>query len=194
MERLLKALKLSTGQQIQLCKVHLLVKADLQHLKVQRTEVLAKLMGSHQREERSVQAVDFVGMMEALRKLMHMVQQIHRCHASFGAACWGSTLDHIQVAKAVVLTFPRTVNMWHLTDHLLDTQGPDLLGDSRLLRKVEFRYHKVWRVENKDPSNDGDEESAGASHAGTVQGFNGELHLQLPANVPANGFAPELLL
>lgn len=39
-----KALKLSTGQQIQLCKVHLLVKADLQHLKVQRTEVLAKLM------------------------------------------------------------------------------------------------------------------------------------------------------
>lgn len=67
-------------------------------------------------------------------------------------------------------------------------------GDSRLLRKVEFRYHKVWRVENKDPSNDGDEESAGASHAGTVQGFNGELHLQLPANVPANGFAPELLL
>lgn len=64
---------------------------------------VSALQGSHQREERSVQAVDFVGMMEALRKLMHMVQQIHRCHASFGAACWGSTLDHIQVHLLSVL-------------------------------------------------------------------------------------------
>ena len=48
------------------------------------------LQAMHKSEEDSLEPKEFGGIMKALRELLRIIEQMHRCHASFGAACWGS--------------------------------------------------------------------------------------------------------
>ena len=44
----------------------------------------------HKSEEGAPQPKEFGGIMQALRELLVVTEQMHRCHATFGAACYGS--------------------------------------------------------------------------------------------------------
>ena len=44
----------------------------------------------HKSEEGVPQPKEFGGIMQALRELLVVTEQMHRCHATFGAACYGS--------------------------------------------------------------------------------------------------------
>ncbi|KAK9799019.1 hypothetical protein WJX73_007222 [Symbiochloris irregularis] len=132
--------KLSPTQWAQLCKVRLLVGADLQRLKRQRWEHISALVACHQREEPTLMIQQFGGIVAAMRGLLHVTDAQHRCFASFGAACWGSTLDHMQMARMIVSAFPRPVNMWEITTQLLQSAGTECLGDALQQLQVEWRY------------------------------------------------------
>ena len=69
---------------------------------------------------------------------------------------------------------------------------PDVQGDALLQRTVEVRYKQVWGFKPKR-GNSAHPESQQLGMAGT-DAYDGDLHIHLPANVPANGFAPDVLL
>ena len=48
------------------------------------------MQAMHRNEEDSPQPKEFGGILQALRELLRVTEQMHRCHASFGAACFGS--------------------------------------------------------------------------------------------------------
>ena len=65
-------------------------------------------------------------------------------------------------------------------------------GNLELQRKVEERYKQMWGVrEGADLHAAPDAHEQSVSH---MQAFDGRLQMHLPRNVPANAFAPDVVV
>ena len=72
--------------------------------------------------------------------------------------------------------------------------GVSVQGDQLQQRMVEFRYREVWRVKPKDTMSPGAVQDDSMAVPPGMAAFDGNLQLHLPDNVPANNFAPDVLL
>ena len=67
-------------------------------------------------------------------------------------------------------------------------------GDAFQQLTVERRYKEVWHVQGKGRCRLQVPEASFTSANAASQPFDGNLEISLPDNVPANQFAPDVLL